>query len=166
MKSSSACSAWWSAIRLHFNYRINPSPVGSVGGEDDLAWVARMAGQSVASTNPELLATQASLPKVPIWRFLDGSLYRWVVHPLAAIAAVWLLIRATRLRWNETVILGLAVIGAILANSAVVALVDATSWNAVGMGYLGATMVFVPLPLVLVLRRWALGPETTDGIKS
>ena len=154
-------TAWWSAIRLHFTYRINPSPVASVGGEADLAWVARMAGQSVASPQPEILAAQVSPQKTAIWWFLDRSVYRWVVHPLAALAAVWILIGALRLRWNEITVVGLAVIGSILANAAVVALIEATSWNAVGMGYLGATMVFVPLPVVLVLRRWALGPETT-----
>ena len=43
-------SSWWEAVRFHFTYRINPSPLGSVRGEADLAWVARMAVVYTTST--------------------------------------------------------------------------------------------------------------------
>ncbi len=152
-------SAWWRGIALHFTYRINPGPIPSVGSPDDLAWVARVAGQSVASPDPAIAQAQASAGKLRVWRWLDGVGYRWVVHPLAALAAAGLLLvglwQGVRGCWTGPTVAGLAVIGAILANAAVVGLVDATSWNAVGLGYLGATMALVPVPLVLVLRRGA-----------
>lgn len=136
-------SSLWKALDRSFDYRVGLNPIASVRRQKDIDWVERMAHEEVSSIDPEVAKTQVYPRRHAIWKILVNAYQDWV-RPLGMVFSVVLsaLFFGGLLRGK---VLGLALVGTlgslgVLCNAAVVALVDVTSWNAIGLNYLGPSL--------------------------
>jgi hypothetical protein len=140
----------WLSLKQIVDYPLTVDPVPSAGSPEDLAWAEAVVHERAS---PADAAGTAALGKPRRLAFLRGSVtvYGEVIPGLFAVALgawIFFLIRAAysrELPWLIAVGSGIAV--AIAGNIAVVALINATSWPSISLGYLGAS---VPLALCFI----------------
>lgn len=145
-------SSFWRALDRSYNFRVNLNPVASSGDKKDLDWVVGLVHEPVTSVDNEKAKAQKYVIPTHIWTWLMKG-YQMVARPISILASVLFPISWVASFFSRKsdggfgALVTLATFGIIL-NAAVVALVDITSWNAIGIGYLGASIVLSTIPLV------------------
>jgi len=138
-------------------YHLSVDPMPSLGSPEDLAWVARVTHERISPVdpaNPEL-RRPARLAILRILVTGYGAAVPWLL-PAALLAWIALSARALyRREWRWPLILAAALALGIIGNGAVVALVNATSWPSISIGYLGASFPLAIGFIGLVLAEGA-----------
>lgn len=171
----------WIAAKTSYllivDYTFDAEPLPSLGSQGDITWVERITREQAAPPDPSRAAGLRSPLRLGILRAtLTGYhvVMRWLL-PITAVLWVAILGRTLfRLELRPLVVVSTSLALGIIGNLAVVAMVDATSWPSVTLGYLGASVPLaigfvasVLAELVAMFGRVGGAPsQSTQGVRS